>query len=248
MEILDVDATNVDELGFFCYMSKRKSEGYQRKLAWVKERFGEGLRIKLLKLPDRGFIEYMPAEQAWRSVNAVGYMVIHCLWVVGKSKKQGCGKALLQACIEDARTAGKKGVAVVAGGNWLTSPKFYAKLGFVEADRIDPDFTLLAYRFNDETPLPSFPDGWDKRAEQAGEGLTIFASDQCPYITDAVVLAQKTAEKAGVASRVVQLESSDDVRQQNPFAFGVFGLVHNGCPLSYHYQLEKDLLPQLQQG
>ncbi|MCB2197931.1 hypothetical protein KQI63_00905 [bacterium] len=245
MEILDVNVSNVDELGFFCYMSKKKSEGYQRKLAWVKERFAEGLRIKLLKLPDRGFIEYMPAEKAWRAVNADGYMVIHCLWIVGKSKKQGHGKALLKACLEDARAAGKKGVAVVCGGNWLTSPKFFAKQGFVEADRLDPSFTLMAFRFDENTPLPSFPDGWEDHAKKAGNGLTIYRTDQCPYITDAVAMAEQTADKAGVACNVVELESSEQVRKETPTPFGVFGLVQDGCLLSYHYQLEKDLLPKL---
>ena len=73
-EILDVTADNVETTGFFCYMSKRKSEGYQRKLRWLKERFAEGMRIKLLALPERGFIEYIPGEHAWRAVHADGYL------------------------------------------------------------------------------------------------------------------------------------------------------------------------------
>lgn len=85
-EILDVAAGNVDQTGFFCFMSKKKSEGYQRKLRWLKERFAEGMSIKMLALPQRGFIEYIPGEHAWRAVHADGYMLIHCLWVVGKSK------------------------------------------------------------------------------------------------------------------------------------------------------------------
>ena len=31
--LVDVGAENVDKTGFFCFMSKKKSEGYQRKLA-----------------------------------------------------------------------------------------------------------------------------------------------------------------------------------------------------------------------
>jgi hypothetical protein len=58
-EIVNVDRSNVEETGFFCYMSKRKSEGYLRKLAWVKARFDEGMRLKMLKLPERGFSEYI---------------------------------------------------------------------------------------------------------------------------------------------------------------------------------------------
>lgn len=67
--IIDVTRSNVDETGFFCYMSKRKSEGFRRKLAWVKARFAEGMRIKMLEPPERGFIEYIPGEYAWRAVD-----------------------------------------------------------------------------------------------------------------------------------------------------------------------------------
>ena len=90
MKIIDVDQQNVTETGFFCKMSQRKSAGYRRKLAWLEARFAEGLRIKLLDLSQggRGFIEYIPGEYAWRPVEAAGYLFIHCLWVVGKSKKK----------------------------------------------------------------------------------------------------------------------------------------------------------------
>jgi len=30
-------------------------------------------------------------------------MVIHCLWVIGKIKKQGLGRKLLEECFKDAK-------------------------------------------------------------------------------------------------------------------------------------------------
>ncbi|UCE07082.1 MAG: GNAT family N-acetyltransferase, partial [bacterium] len=65
-KIIDVNSDNVEQTGFFCYMSKRKTEGFQRKLNWLKARFAEGMRIKMFDLPERGFIEYIPGEYAWR--------------------------------------------------------------------------------------------------------------------------------------------------------------------------------------
>ena len=58
MRIIPVDAANVDTLGFFCYMSKKKSAGYQNKLKWVKERFKKGLRIQLLELLKGSAVPY----------------------------------------------------------------------------------------------------------------------------------------------------------------------------------------------
>lgn len=102
--IRSIDAENVDRLGFFCYKSKPKTDGYQNKLTWVKDRLEEGMRIKILYDGGRsvGFIEYIPGEHAWRAVEARDYLVIHCLWIVGSGKGKGYGSRLLNECIEDA--------------------------------------------------------------------------------------------------------------------------------------------------
>ena len=126
MNIIDVTTDTVDEAGFFCYMSRKKSVGWQRKRQWLEMRFSEGLRIKLLDLSQdgRGFIEYIPGEFAWRPVEAAGFVFIHCLWVVGKSKGKGYGSMLLDACLADARRQGADGVAMVTlEGNWLAGRK-----------------------------------------------------------------------------------------------------------------------------
>ncbi|MBZ0305899.1 MAG: GNAT family N-acetyltransferase, partial [Anaerolineae bacterium] len=89
--IVTVTAENVDQYGFFCFKSKAKAEGYQRKRRWLMDRFAEGLQIKLLYEGERsvGFVEFMPGESTWRVVNAPDYLVIHCLWVVGTGKGKG---------------------------------------------------------------------------------------------------------------------------------------------------------------
>jgi len=244
-EILEVTAENVEKTGFFCYMSKKKSEGYQRKLKWLKRRFAEGLRIKMLALPERGFIEYIPAERAWRAVHADGYLLIHCLWVVGKSKGRGFATALLDECVADAKRHKMKGVATVTSEKvWMAGRRVFEKHGFECVDTALPAFTLLVKRFADH-PLPCFAGKWEEKARALGKGLTIVRSDQCPYIVDATSTAMAAAEKAGVRSRVVQLESRDDVLRFSPSPYGVFGLVLDGRLLSYYYQLEKDLLPLL---
>ena len=103
VEIITVAATNVAQYGFFCRKSKPKSEGYRRKLDWLEQRFSEGMRIKIVHEDGRsvGFIEYIPGEFTWRAVRAKGYMVIHCLWVVGRAKGKGYGSRLLNDCEEE---------------------------------------------------------------------------------------------------------------------------------------------------
>jgi len=238
--IVDVNAGTVEQTGFFCYMSKRKSEGFQQKLQWLKARFSEGMRIKMLELPERGYIEYLPGEYAWRSVNAQGYMFIHCLWVVGKSKKKGYAGTLLDECINDAEDAGKKGVAMLTSERvWLVGKKVLLKHGFESAAQ-EPPFDLMVKRFGQADP-PSFTGDWEAKARRLGDGLTVIRSPQCPYIPDATDTVLKTARELGITCQVVELKSSQEIREKAPSPYGVFSIVYNGRLLSYHYLLPKDL-------
>lgn len=245
-EILDVNTDNVDDVGFFCQMSKKGSAGYQRKLNWLKARFAEGLRIKMLKLPARGFIEYIPGEYAWRAVEAAGYMLIHCLWVVGRSKGQGYGAQLLDECAEDARRAGMAGVAIIASKKpWVAGSKLLLKHGFEQVDQAPPAFELLVKSFGDAAP-PRFCGGWDEKARRHGQGFTIIHADQCPYNEDAIGIIEETAKELGTPIKVIELNSCREVRKTAPYAYGVFNVIYNGRPFAYHHLLKKDIVKRLE--
>ena len=116
-ELITVNADNLDKQGFFCYLSKRKTPGYRQKHDWMAARLAEGLKLHMIhEIGGRtvGFIEYIPGEHAWRAVHAPSYLLIHCLWVVGKGKGKGYGAHLIQTCLDDARAQGKHGVVTVA--------------------------------------------------------------------------------------------------------------------------------------
>lgn len=246
-EIIDVNKNNVEEVGFFCLMSRRKSEGYLRKLRWFKDRFDEGMRIKLLRLPERGFIEYIPGEYAWRAVDAKGYMFIHCLWIVGKSKGKGYAKLLLNECIEDAKQVGKDGVAIVTTpGNWLIGKKLFLQNGFESVDQAPPKFELMVKKFHN-APSPRFSGDWDKKMKNCGKGFTIFRSNQCPYLEDAINYFTDTANELNIPCKVVEIKNAKEVRKIAPTAYGVFNVVYDSKPFSYHYLLKKDILRRLEE-
>jgi len=243
MRIIDVTPDNVEEKGFFCLMSRRKSEGYQRKLKWLKARFDEGLRIKMLDLSEggRGYIEYIPGEFAWRPVEASGYLFIHCLWVVGKSKGKGYAKLLLDECFADAEHSGASGVAMVTSeGNWLIGRKLLLSRGFEVVGQVPPAYELLAKNLS-PTPPPSFPTDWDRRAARYGKGMTVIRTDQCPYLDDAVNTALEAARTRGITARVVELTSAREVRERAPSPYGVFTIVLDGEVLSHYYLPQKKL-------
>ena len=237
VHIVTVDGSNVHESGFFCYKSKPKSEGYRKKLDWLEQRFAEGMRIKILYENERsvGFVEAIPGEHTWRAVHAPGYLVIHCLWVVGRGKVKGYGSRLLAECVADARQMKKLGVVMVSSrGNWLAHERIFIKNGFEVVGTAPPAFSLLVKRVQ-PGPDPAFPEDWDERARAYGPGATVVYADQCPYMPDAVRHAVEAFAARGIDARAVKLESSAEVRARSPSAYGVFGIVYNGQLLTYHY-------------
>ncbi|MBI5548354.1 MAG: GNAT family N-acetyltransferase [Deltaproteobacteria bacterium] len=246
MRFVDVDARSVDRLGFFCCMSKKKSEGYQRKLRWVKERFSEGMRVKLLELPERGFIEYLPGEHAWRPVqDAEGWLFVHCLWVVGRSKGKGFGEALLGDCLAEAKKAGARGVAMIASeGNWLAGRTLLERQGFESVDEAGPSYSLMIKAFK-RGPLPSFPRNWDERLRRLGKGVTVVRTDQCPYLDDAARHVLEVCAKLKKKARVLELGSAREVHEAAPSPYGTFAIVDDGRLVADTFVLEKDLLPRL---
>jgi GNAT superfamily N-acetyltransferase len=249
-EIRTVDAGNVDESGFFCYMSKRKEPGYEQKHDWLEARFAEGMKIKILHENggrDVAFIEYIPGEYAWRAVRAPGYMVIHCLWVVGKGKGKGYANRLIKECLDDARAQKLHGVAMLTSDRtWLADKEIFARNGFTEGAQAPPSFQLMAARFG-SAPEPSLPKNWDERARAFGRGLTVIQTAQCPYIVNATKAILGFAKERNIKAKVVEFKSAPEVQERSPSAYAVFGTVLDGRFLAYYYLLPKDVDKLLQE-
>jgi len=243
--LVSVTPDNLAETGFFCMQSKQKADGFQRKQAWLRQRLAEGMHFKMLQAGGRGFIEYIPGELAWRAVHAPGYMVIHCLWVIGQSKGRGFGSLLLAVCVNTARKAGMRGVAMVtSSGNWLAGEELLAKRGFSVVDEAPPGFKLLALQFKPGSP-PAFPQDWTKRCTRWGKGLVVVRTDQCPYLDHCVNDVRELATERGLKFRAVHLPDAATVQAESPSAYGVFAILHEGQLLSYHPLLKKQVAQRL---
>ncbi|MEO1434945.1 MAG: GNAT family N-acetyltransferase [Bacteroidota bacterium] len=109
-QIVKVDASKVHEVGIYCIKNK-KAPGYQKKLDWFTDQMNEGLEILMAVDSEDvqlGFIEYVPAEQAWRPIHAPNFLFIHCVAIFSKAaKNQKVGSGLIQAAVDRARALGK---------------------------------------------------------------------------------------------------------------------------------------------
>ncbi len=234
MQILEINQENVDRYGFYCSKNK-KDEGYQKKLAWLRKRFDEGLRINLLKDKDGtdlGFIEYVPGENAWRPVEAKGYLFIQCLAILkNANRKAGNGALLVQSVLDKAQEKGCLGVATACSqGAWIAGSSLFQKLGFERVDKRGR-FELLVKKFQDGPP-PRFMD-WEKKQGQY-QGWHLLFAHQCPWHAKSVRDLQIVAGEAGIDLQVKEITTAEEARQ-SPSGYGVFNLLHDGKLLADHY-------------
>jgi GNAT superfamily N-acetyltransferase len=238
IEIIDTNSDNICDYGF-CGIKNAKQEGYKRKTDWLRQRFSEGLRFKVLhsaKEGSVGMIEYIPGRYAWRAAEAKGYMVIHCLFILYKKYQgKGYGSLLIEECIKEAKKEKMNGVAVVTrNGPWMAKKGLFLKNGFELVDEAPPDFELLVNKIKKSAHSPKFSGDWKERLSPYSKGLTIIRSDQCPYLEKWVKEISETAqERYGLKSKIIELKNCKDA-QNAPSAYGTFSIVYNGKLLADH--------------
>ncbi len=239
IEIINLNSDNILKYGV-CGYKNIKKEGFPEKIKWLKDRFSEGMKIKILysdKDGTQGMIEYIPGEYSWRPVEAKGYMFIHCIFSGFKNtyKDKGYGSLLLNECLVDAKREKMHGVVVVTHkGSFMADKRIFVKNSFEVIDTALPDFELLVKKFNKGTPTPKFKGDWEKRLSKYGKGLTIIRADQCPYTVKNVKEIKKTAEKKySIKPNIINLKNYKEA-QNSPCAFGTFCIIYNGEIISYH--------------
>jgi len=236
-EIIDTNADNVGGCGH-CGNKNANNLGHRRKTNWLRERYAEGLRYKVLrseKCGDVGMIEYALGNHAWRPVEAEGYLLIHCLWVYGKHKGKGLGSRLLLSCLEDAKKSRCRGVAVVTSSDSLMAcSDLFLKAGFVPVDRTigsseasAAPYELLVKKFQKSAPDPRFIVESKRLFRRYRKGLTILAADQCPYAAQSVARIAEASRMFGFEPKVVRVGSAKASREL-PTPYGVFSIIYDG--------------------
>ena len=228
-EILDTNADNIDGCSL-CRYKNANNLGYRRKTNWLKKRYAEGLRYKVLrseKFGDIGMIEYALGNHAWRPVEAEDYLVIHCLWVKGEHKGKGLGSLLLDSCLTDAKQSNCRGVAVVTSSDsFMSGSDLFIKAGFVSVESIPP-YELLVKKFRKAAPDPRFIVDRERLLKRYKKGLTILAADQCPMVPKCVKDITETSRTLGLEPKVIQVTSAKASREL-PTPYGMFSIIYDG--------------------
>jgi len=234
--IVAVNASNVDDFGLYCSQSKSKEMGYQKKLAWIKQRFSEGLEYRVLLVDEgkkdmayRGMIEFMPGDKCWRGIDAANYMVIHCIWVIGRHKNRGHGTKLLHKCITSAREKKMDGVAVmtITDGGWSPKKDLFIQNGFGKVDEL-PQLRVAcpeAFRFRITATFLSLS---PERAEMYPDGFTVITSYQCPYMAQTIENVRALAQEMDENFHVQEFRDCKEAQQNGLSPYATFHVILNG--------------------
>lgn len=221
-QYVDLDSSNIGHEHICCAIAgKDHQEGVDRKKAFLSAGFKRGLVFRKLDIRGKVFIEYAPAEAAWRPVVAPGYLVIHCLWVSGRYKGRGLGRELLQHCLDDA-SAEHHGVVAVSGRSpYLTDTRFYLSQGFELVESTETGYDLVCFRER-TTPAPRFAENARRGTVSEAEGVHFEYVFQCPFVPGCLQDMSAVAREFDLTVTSRELATMEDVRAAAS-PFGTFG-------------------------
>jgi ribosomal protein S18 acetylase RimI-like enzyme len=234
VKIVSVDENNITEYEPTCFLNP-KNEGYQIKREWLKKRFVEGMRIKLLYIEGEkkpvGFIEYVPGEYAWRAVDAKGYMFIHCIWISkNKYKEMGYGSQLIEEALKDAKAEKMNGVAAITSeGPFMAGKDVFEKNGFKSIASVKPSFELMVKTLK-KGPEPKVRD-WEGQQKKY-KGLNILYTKQCPWVVRFIDEISDIVKNQKL--KITEIKTPRDA-QNAPSLYASFNLIYNGKLLVDHY-------------
>lgn len=246
MEYIQVTKENIEKEHICCAISNNKDVQVISKKAWLTERFDEGLVF--LKSAERGkcFIEYIPAENAWNPIEADGYMYIDCLWVAGSFKGNGYSTDLLNACIEDSKNKGKKGLCILAAAKkkpFLADPKYLKYKGFSVCDEAGNGIQLWCLPFDQNEPLPKFKE-CAKKPHIDDSGYVLYYTSQCPFNAKYVPVLEEVAKENNVEFKAIHIESKE-MAQNAPTPITTYALFCDGEYISNEQMNDKKFLKLL---
>lgn len=247
MDYIKVTSENIENEHICCAISNNKDIQVSSKKAWLSERFQDGLVF--LKSTERGkcFIEYIPAENAWNPISADGYMYIDCLWVSGSFKGHGYSTDLLNACIEDSKAKGKKGLCILATAKkkpFLADPKFLKYKGFSVCDESDNGVQLWYLPFDKNAPLPRFKE-CAKHPHIEEKGYVLYYTSQCPFNAKYVPVIEGVAKEKFVQFKAIHLQSKEEA-QNAPTPITTYALFSDGEYITNEQMNDKRFLKLLE--
>jgi len=153
------------------------------------------------------------------------------------------GTELLDACIEDSKDKGKKGLCILAAAKkkpFLADPKFLKYKGFTVCDEADNGIQLWYLPFGNEAEKPGFRE-CAKHPHIEDKGYVLYYTSQCPFNAKYVPVLEQTAEENNILFHAIHIESRKEA-QNAPTPITNYALFHDGEYVTNEQMNEKKFL------
>lgn len=179
--------------------AERYRQGQHRRVGFLARKMDEGARLQVAYRGGVavGFIEYYLIEVT--NLELAGQDIVAVWCMLASEEQQGIDSALLQACLDDAQSLGRKGVAVTCWDPIWTPRAFFERFGFVEVGTAGRNGVVLFKPFAEVEPSR-----WvgRKPAMELVEGkiaVAVYYTDRCPIHWRNTALIREIASELGEA-------------------------------------------------
>ena len=209
-----------------CAISDKKST--QAKKEWMKGCFADGYQFWKADARGKALIEFVPAENAWASIAADGYLFIDCFGSPVRSRKKDMVLRCWSGAVKRQRNWGKKGLAAVcADKNGPSSPI----LGFIKARVLDGGYRAAFFKL---LYLPFDGNAISQDSVKASKEGLLHSRALWSIIRTIARGPQKVYPISGKrlpgneAPRLLSKIGSKEEAQEAPSPFPTFSVYYNG--------------------
>ncbi len=228
-DILDFCPLSTDqEETWFPGDTARYRQGQHRRAGFLARKMDEGARLQVAYQDGVvvGFIEYYPIEIANLELVGQDILAIWCTRV--RDERQGIGSALLQACLDDARTMGRRGVAVTCRDPLWMKRAIFERAGFVEVGPAGRNGAVLFRPFTADAEPPRWVGRKPEIETIPGQVVVdIYHTNRCPiHWRNTAMVAEVAHQELG--DKMLWREHWTDEREDMLYYGTAYGVYVNG--------------------
>ena len=153
------------------------------------------------------------------------------------------GTELLDACIEDSKEKGKKGLCILAAAKkkpFLADPKFLKYKGFTVCDEAYNGIQLWYMPFGKEAEKPEFRE-CAKHPQIEEKGYVLYYTSQCPFNAKYVPVLEQTAKENDIPLHAIHIAGREEA-QNAPTPITNYALFHDGEYITNEQMNDKKFL------
>lgn len=212
--VITVSPPNLDRTGFLRLEEGLAGPDQPTGRDWLIDRLSEGLQVRMLRPPLRGFIEFVPGRASWRPIRGAGQsVVIECLRVDAQAGRVVGIGALLRVAEDWARYYGFASILMLLrDGEDQEMLMELRRQGYLALDQTMGGVQLWGRILQGPVGLPLLPQDWRRRAGRLGPGLVLQSLGNCESRRQKTEELLRFGREAGLLARLDHIRTADHAR------------------------------------